>query len=154
MNAETKVCKNCSEEFTIEPDDFSFYGKLKVPPPTWCPHCRFVRKMVFINQRSLYKGVCGRCHVSMISMYHADTPIITWCPKCHLSDDWDARDYARDYDFSKNFFEQFRELKYSVPHRALDQNERNGESCEYANLCYSSKDVYLSFLEISLLLIK
>jgi len=78
-------------------------------------------------------------------MYHPDTPFPSWCVKCHLSDVWDACDYGREYDFSKPFFEQFKELKNNIPHRALDQNERNGEGCEYANLCYTSKDVYLSF---------
>ena len=78
-------------------------------------------------------------------MYHPETPLPVWCVKCHLSDVWDARDYGQEYDFSKPFFEQFRNLKYKIPHRALDQNERNGEGCEYSNLCYTSKDIYLSF---------
>jgi len=29
---ETKNCQNCKNDFTIEPDDFSFYEKIKVPP--------------------------------------------------------------------------------------------------------------------------
>jgi len=78
-------------------------------------------------------------------MYSTDTPISVWCVKCYVSDAWDARDYAREYDFSRNFFEQFKEFKYSIPHRALDQNERNGEGCQYSNLCYTSKNIYLSF---------
>ena len=31
--SETKVCQNCHNEFTIEPDDFTFYEKMKVPAP-------------------------------------------------------------------------------------------------------------------------
>ncbi|MDD5720979.1 MAG: hypothetical protein PHT16_00825 [Candidatus Pacebacteria bacterium] len=145
MNSETRVCQNCKKDFTIEPEDFSFYEKLKVPAPTWCPDCRFVRKLTFINERSLYKETCGNCKKSIISMYSPESGISSWCIKCHLSDVWDARDYGREYDFSKTFFEQFKELKYNIPHRALDQNERNGEGCEYSNLCFANKDVYLSF---------
>ena len=145
MSSETRTCQNCKENFSIEPDDFSFYKKLKVPPPTWCPHCRFIRKMTFVNERSLYKRICGNCNASIISMYNSDTSIPVWCVKCHISDVWDARDYAREYDFSRNFFEQFKELKYITPHRALDQNERNGTGCEYANYCFTSKNIYLSF---------
>ncbi|OGI66167.1 hypothetical protein A3A95_00425 [Candidatus Nomurabacteria bacterium RIFCSPLOWO2_01_FULL_39_18] len=78
-------------------------------------------------------------------MYHPDTPIPVWCVKCHISDAWDARDYAKEYDFSKPFFEQFNDLKINVPHRALDQNEKNGTGCEYSNYCFGSKDTYLSF---------
>lgn len=142
---EKKICKNCRNEFIIEPDDFAFYKKLKVPPPTWCPECRFIRKLTFINHRSLYRRVCEYCNTSTISMYHPDTPIPVYCVKCYISDAWDARDYAREYDFSRNFFEQFKELKNNIPHRALDQNERNGDGCEYSNLCYTSKNIYLSF---------
>jgi len=78
-------------------------------------------------------------------MYGPETPFSSWCIKCHLSDMWDARDYGQEYNFSRPFFEQFKELKYSIPHRALAQNERNGDGCEYSNLCYTSKDVYLAF---------
>lgn len=142
---QSKVCQNCKKDFILEPDDFAFYEKLKVPPPTWCPHCRFIRKLTFINERSLYKRICYLCKAPIISMYSSDVPLPVLCIKCNLSDDWDAQNYGRDYDFSKTFFEQFKLLKYSVPHRALDQNERNGPGCEYANLCYTSKDIYLSF---------
>lgn len=145
MKTETRQCNNCKNDFIIETDDFSFYEKMKVPAPTWCPFCRFVRKLTFINERSLYKSTCGNCSKSIISMYHSETSFPSWCIKCHLGDGWDPLDYGKDYDFSKNFFEQFKELKYSIPHRALDQNERNGEGCEYSNLCYTSKDAYLSF---------
>lgn len=144
-NSENKICKSCKKEFEITQDDFNFFKKIDVPPPTWCPHCRFVRKLTFINQRLLYKSICGYCKKSIISMYDSKTPFPVWCVKCHLSDVWDGRDYGIEYDFSKTFFEQFKELKYSIPHRSLDQNERNGEGCDYSNLCYTSKDVYLSF---------
>ena len=32
---ETKSCQNCKNDFIIEPDDFAFYDKIKVPPPTF-----------------------------------------------------------------------------------------------------------------------
>lgn len=146
MNSETRVCQNCKENFTIKPDDFLFYEKLKVPAPTWCPECRLIRRFAFINERSLYKRTCENCKKPTISMYSTDTPIPVWCVKCHLSDSWDARDYGKEYDFSKTFFEQFKDLKYQTPHRALDHNERNGEGCEYANYCFKSKNIYLSFV--------
>ncbi len=145
MQSEIRECAKCGKNFTIETDDFAFYEKLGVPAPTWCPHCRFIRKASFINERFLYKRNCGHCGKSIVSMYHPDIQISALCAKCYLSDVWDARDYGREYDFSRNFFEQFKELKYAVPQRALDQNERNGEGCEYSNLCYSSKGIYLSY---------
>ena len=143
--SESKKCQNCQESFIIEADDFLFYEKMKVTPPTWCSYCRFIRKMTFVNERSLYRRNCANCDKSMVTMYNPETPLPVWCIKCHTSDAWDGCDYARNYDFSRPSFEQFKELKYLVPHKALDQNEKNGEGCEYANFCYSSKNAYLSF---------
>jgi hypothetical protein len=34
------ICQNCKKDFTIELDDFRFYEKIKVPPPTFCPEYR------------------------------------------------------------------------------------------------------------------
>ncbi|MCC6323999.1 hypothetical protein IT400_04385 [Candidatus Nomurabacteria bacterium] len=146
---ENRICQNCKGNFLIDTDDFNFYNKIGVPAPTWCPFCRYIRKLTFINGRSLHKRECGHCNKSTISMYGPESPINSWCVKCYLSDAFDARDYARGYDFSQTFFEQFKELKYSTPHRALDQNERNGTGCEYSNFCYTSKDIYLSFFTSS-----
>ena len=60
------ICQNCKKDFTIEPDDFGFYEKIKVPPPTWCPECRMIRRMLFRNERSLYKQNCDLCKKSII----------------------------------------------------------------------------------------
>ena len=60
-NKEVRVCQNCHQDFTIEEDDFSFYEKIKVPPPTFCPHCRLVRRLIWRNERSLYKRTCDMC---------------------------------------------------------------------------------------------
>jgi hypothetical protein len=52
---ENRTCQNCKKDFTIEPDDFSFYEKIKVPAPTFCPYCRMMRRMVFGNLSTFYK---------------------------------------------------------------------------------------------------
>jgi hypothetical protein len=101
--------------------------------------------MAFLNERVLYRTKCKNCHGFMISRHHPDSKIVDWCLKCHISDSWDGRDYGQDYDFSKNFFLQFKELKKVVPHRSLDRNERNGPECEYSNYCFTSSNIYLSY---------
>ena len=32
---ETKTCQNCKNQFTIEPEDFEFYARIKVPKGTY-----------------------------------------------------------------------------------------------------------------------
>lgn len=61
MKQETKNCQNCKKDFIIESDDFSFYEKIQVPPPTFCPECRLVRRLVTRNERTLYKRKCDLC---------------------------------------------------------------------------------------------
>ncbi|MBM3251119.1 MAG: hypothetical protein FJZ07_02705, partial [Candidatus Nealsonbacteria bacterium] len=58
LNSEIRTCQNCHSPFVIDVQDFDFYQKIKVPPPTWCPECRMVRRMMFRNERSLYKRKC------------------------------------------------------------------------------------------------
>ena len=103
MDAENKVCQNCKKDFVIEPDDFDFYEKIKVPPPTFCPECRTQRKLVFRNERTLYKRKCEKCNKDLISMYRQDGPMVVYCRDCWYSDSWNPMSYGKEPDFSTNF---------------------------------------------------
>lgn len=142
MTEETKNCQNCKKDFTIEPDDFSFYEKIKVPPPTFCSWCRFLRRMMWRNERSLYKRECDLCDKKLISIFTKDIKFPAYCAECWYGDGWDAATYGRDYDFSKPFLLQYKELSDVVPHRALWQ--RNSINSDYSNMVAESKNVYLS----------
>src|SRR3989338_1872653 len=120
MTAETKTCQNCKQPFTIEPEDFLFYDKIRLPPPTWCPECRMQRRMCFRNERVLYPRSCDSCGEKIISMYPSATPFPVYCNACWYSDRWDAGSYAASYDFSAPLFEQFGALLQRVPRVALE----------------------------------
>ena len=115
MQAETRKCQNCKADFTIEPNDFGFYEKIRVPPPTFCPDCRRQRRWAWRNNVSLYNRKCDLCGKSVISIYSPDSGLVIYCNKCWWSDKWDPKSYAMDYDFSRPFFTQFRELLQKVP---------------------------------------
>ncbi|MEK7134367.1 MAG: hypothetical protein AAB819_01415 [Patescibacteria group bacterium] len=142
MNKETKNCQNCKTDFTIEPEDFSFYEKIKVPPPTWCPTCRLVRRLAHRNERSLYKNTCGLCGASVITVYAKERGFIVYCNPCFFSDKWDAGEYGREYDFSRPFFEQFIELQKTIPQSALLQI--NCVDSPWVNYETDSKNCYLN----------
>lgn len=144
MKSETKVCQNCKENFIIEPEDFIFYEKIKVPPPTFCPHCRFVRRMIWRNERSLYKRKCDMCEKNIISMYDENAISPVYCPECYKSDNWGAETYAKDYDFNKPLFEQFDNLLKIIPRVSLYTHGEN-INCEFTNIISGVKDVYLAF---------
>jgi hypothetical protein len=112
---ETRNCQNCQKDFTIEPDDFGFYEKIKAPPPSWCPECRLIRRLAWRNERGLHHRECGLCQKKIISIYNEDYKNIVYCDKCWWSDKWEAGDYAEDVDFSKPFLKQFFEFFRKVP---------------------------------------
>src|SRR3989344_2066508 len=122
MQSETRQCQNCHNEFIIEPDDFAFYEKIKVPPPTFCPECRIVRRMSWRNERTLYHRKCdlpaGRQVLpakDIITMFSPEQHLLVYERDYWWSDNWDQLTSARDYDFSKPFFQQFRELLQKAP---------------------------------------
>lgn len=115
MKNETKACQNCKKDFTITPDDFGFYEKIKVPPPTFCPLCRAQRRFVFRNERKLFRVKNAFTGEEILSTFPKESgkKIITreeW-----NGDSWDAMESGTDYDFSRNFFEQLMELNKKVP---------------------------------------
>ncbi len=144
MDAEIKQCQNCKKEFTIESEDFKFYEKIKVPPPTFCPECRFVRRLCFRNERFLYKRACDLCKKSIISSYDSGVSFPVYCPECWRSDAWEGLEYGKNYDFSKSFFEQWKELFSRVPRPSLFQIG-NCLNVEYTHLIKDAKNVYLSY---------
>jgi len=139
---ETKICQNCKKDFTIEPEDFNFYEKIKVPPPTFCPECRRQRRFVWRNERALYRRICDLCNKNIIAIYNESSPFPVYCRECWYGDKWDPVSYGREYDISKSFFEQYKELSNVVPRLAMWQ--RNCLDSDYSNMVGESKNVYLS----------
>ncbi|MDP3948616.1 MAG: hypothetical protein Q8Q17_01555, partial [bacterium] len=145
MNSETKICQSCQQNFVIEPEDFVFYKKIKVPLPTWCPDCRLQRRLLFMNERTFYKRDCDKCGKNVISMFPANGHKKVYCSPCWWSDDWGAEQYGKEYDFSKPFFQQFTELAADVPELARLVNESSLVRSDYCNISSYLKDCYLIF---------
>ncbi len=145
MNSEQKTCQNCKNDFAIEPEDFEFYEKMKVPPPTWCPECRLVRRLASVNYRTLYKNKCKNCNKDILAMYPIDTHLTVYCNTCWWSDTWDPLTYGRSYDFTRPFFEQFKELMDAVPWMALSVESSSMINSDYCNDVDGMKDCYLVF---------
>ena len=141
-NSETRVCQNCGRKFVIEPEDFEFYKKIGVPAPTLCPDCREQRRIAFRNERALYKRKCDLCGKEVVSRISPDKPYLMYCKKCWWSDNWDPMKYGKDYDFNRSFFEQFKELLFSVPHISL--LSANMVNSDWVNQETDDKNCYLN----------
>lgn len=143
MKSETKQCQNCHQDFTIEPDDFGFYEKIHVPPPSWCPQCRYIRRLLDRNEYNLYKRKCDATGKNIISIYRQEMPFPVYEQEYWKSDKFDATVYGRDFDLSRPFFDQYEELRRAVPHLAM-VNAKSVNS-EYTNQANDNKDCYMLF---------
>ena len=147
MKSEIKNCQNCKKDFTIEPEDFNFYQKIKVPPPTFCPLCRAERRLAVRNERKLFKVKSAFSGKDIFSLYPVEMGNKSLPQDEWFSDDWDALTYGREYDFSKPFFNQLLELKKEVPAFSLRTEfmvgspySANATALKNCYLCFNSND--------------
>jgi len=152
MQEEKRVCQNCKTEFTIEPDDFAFYEKIKVPAPTFCPECRGIRRTMFWNAVTLFKktpayakgfGEAGKIIGKVFSTYPDESNIKIYDHDYWWSDNWNVLDYGVDVNFKKPFFEQLKELNFSVPWPS--RSIRGFVNSDYCNQASYLKNCYLCF---------
>ncbi len=146
-----QTCKNCEHKFQITNEDLDFHSKFapvfngkkyEIPTPTFCPDCRQQRRMAFCNERNLYPGTCDMCKKRILTEHPPQAKQPNFCRECWVSDKWDTRDYGRDFDFDRPFFEQFYELMRAVPMMALNTSGtiQNSDYIHYAGY---SKNCYL-----------
>src|SRR3989344_1106554 len=112
-----KICQNCKKDFEIGKEELIFYDKIKVPTPKLCPDCRLQQRMVFRNERTLYKRKSDVPHSQgeIFSIFSPDSKQKVYDHKTWWGDSWDATSYGQDIDFSKPFFEQLKNLWLNVP---------------------------------------
>ena len=145
INPETRVCQNCKKDFRIEPEDFVFYEKIKVPAPTFCPSCRFQRRLSFMNERVLYKRTCDLCKKNIITSFSPDSGLTVYCNSCWWSDNWDPLAFWQEYDSSRPFFLQLNDLIRRTPQVALETDSSTLVNSDYVNHAATSKNCYLIF---------
>jgi len=147
---EWKTCRVSGISFPIYQSDLDFYIKIsptfdgqkfQIPTPTLCPEERQRRRLMFRNERKLYKRTCDATGENTISIYSPDKNIKVYAQKIWWSDAWDPMDYHKDFDFTRSFTEQFRELMKAVP-RANFYGTGN-ENSDYSNHTSYSKNCYM-----------
>ncbi len=149
---EQKICKQCGKEFVVEDENLNFYKKIsptfagktfEILAPSLCPDCRAIRRYIWRNERALYKRKSDKSGREIVTVYAPDkTNLKVYSIDEWWADDWDALEYGHDFDFTKPFFEQFKNLVESVPLMAL----RNTKSvnCDFVNYTSECRDCYMS----------
>jgi len=147
MNSQTKICQNCKKDFTIGLGDFSFYEKIKVPPPTFCPECRMIRRLLWRNMRSLYRRSCGLCGKEGLISFYADDGCPVYCIECFNGDKWDQYAHAKDIDWSCDFLSQINEL-FKIQPRVYQFRIGTVVNSDYGNAIANCKNAYMCFSSI------
>ena len=93
--------------------------KYTIPPPRLCPDCRQQRRLIFRNERKLYKRKCDATGKDAISVYSPEVAYTVYHQDYWWSDAWDALSYGREYEASTSAMGQFGALLQVVPKMAL-----------------------------------
>ncbi|MBI4836445.1 MAG: hypothetical protein HY817_04260 [Candidatus Abawacabacteria bacterium] len=144
-----KICNHCQNQFEINEQDLTFYDKvspiingekLALPPPSLCQYCRQRRRQLWRNERKLYNRKCDLTGKQIISVHAPDCQYKVYEQKAWWSDQWDDLSLGRDFDFSKTFFEQYKELMKVAPRSALwnvdPENSDYNQSTGWLKNCY------------------
>jgi hypothetical protein len=96
------------------------------------------------NARSLHKRSCGLCGKNLISMYKEESLAPVYCTECFNGADWDPLAYGMEYDFTKPFFLQLKQLFETAP-RFYSYKFGNIINSEFTNYVKNAKNAYLSY---------
>jgi len=136
-------CIECSQNFDYLSGEKEAYKKQDFPLPLNCNECRQRRRMIFRNERSLYYNKSSKSGKKIITIYSEDAPFKIIDQDEWWDDSFDATIYERNFDFTKPFFEQFKDLQKDVPRWA--RQHLDCENAEFTNNCANVKNSYLDF---------
>ncbi|MDA2922207.1 hypothetical protein MYX07_02990, partial [Patescibacteria group bacterium AH-259-L07] len=137
--SEIKICQNCKQQFIIEPDDFDFYEKMDVPPPTLCFYCRSQNRLAFWPFGKFHKRKCDLTGEDIISIFSANIRFPVYKRAHWYSDKWEPP--TLDYNSSRLFFDQLYDLQSKTP-RPHQYGTKN-TNCDYSDDVWDCKNCYL-----------
>lgn len=137
-----KVCAVSGENFEITDADQEFYRKIGTPLPTLCPAERERRRWAW-RGKDFFMRACDKCEKVTMSWFSPDIEgLKAYCNDCFESEEFDAMEYGRDFDFDRPFFEQFFEMAREVP-RHISNSVLNTNS-EYIICAHRNKNCYFT----------
>ncbi len=139
-----KNCGCCAQSFSVAVEDLAFYQKIAVPPPSWCPGCREMRRMSWCNEGVLYFRNCELCNKKVVSQFAPHNPKHAYCVQCWWSDRWDPLDYGREVELNRPFLPQLAELLRVIPHCHIHTDLSN-ENSDYTHHAGHQENCYMMF---------
>lgn len=137
-----KICNHCGVKFEVTEKEKSLYEITKTVPKDLCFICQFKLHCafwIFGKFRKTTSTLSGKSIITVI-------PESARCPIYEKDewwgDSWDALSYGVDYDESRPFFEQMKELQAKIPRPHQFGNLNT--SCDWCDDVWESKNCYLS----------
>ncbi len=140
-----RVCPISGERFTIPAEHFPLYEQFSVPPPTLSPRERERRRMSMSCQRHLFRRECAATGKSIVSNFPPDGSCIVYDIDYWHSTAWDQHATAREFDFTRPFFEQFSELMAVAPRPNVIRAYEFDDNADFTNHAGQNKDCYFIF---------
>lgn len=138
-------CRECGKKFGHFDEDRLFVARMEMPLPASCPDCRQQRRLAHLNHYHLFRGTCAATGKPVVMHYPPGSPFRVIEQAHWHSDAVDNREFGRQFDFTRPFFEQFAELQQDVPRPALFTDYTRDENSEFTNFAGRNKDCYLIF---------
>lgn len=102
--------------------------------------------LAFRNDRRLHRRKCDATGKSIISSYRPDCGYKIYASDIWWGDTWNGFEFGLKANSNHSFFDQFYELKKSVPREGT--SVVRAENCDYNSHTRDSKNCYLSHLAI------
>lgn len=123
------------------------YERFGFPVPDIHPITRFLVKLAFVNTWSLNWTKDARTQKDILSCYNPADGHIVYDHTYWWSDEFDAKAYGREFDFSRPFFEQYFEMVQKIP--KLNLTLLKSENVDYCNNMFASRNCYLTFNSVA-----
>ncbi|EKD33121.1 MAG: hypothetical protein ACD_76C00090G0002, partial [uncultured bacterium] len=118
-----RVCAITGEKWFMDEEEIGWYKKFNVPPSKLAPNTRTKLIMGFASGVAIWKKPHAKTGKTILSFIHPDSPFQVITDKEFFDEDFSNTDF--NWDASRSFFEQIKNLALSVPFGALRDNGTN-----------------------------
>ncbi len=138
----SKICVDCEQEFEINSGDLVLYKKVNLKLPEQCFECGHKHRFAFSIFGKFRKGVSDLTGKNLITVLPDNPRYPIYKAHEWWSDGWDPMVFGQDYDSSRSFFDQLKELQEKVPRP--HQVGENNVNCDWCDDVWESKNCYLT----------
>ena len=160
----TRKCKwagehqYCEGEFKIESEDINFLKMLRAPAPNYCPTCRRIRRLVYMNFSRLFVRKCDvpGHNENMISILSSECPFPVYDYKYFIGDEFNPFSFGITYNHGDDPIEVLTSLRKVFPMPSFLNRDPSSVNSDYSNggrdlkngyyvmACYHVEDAWYS----------